>query len=156
VIGILAYRGDWLRTLPTATGMVWLAIGLAAAAGYYAYDLILARSMPGIVATGGKGWQSLVFCTWEAFVCAGLGVGLLVLFRERLNGAPGKLLIAITGATFGAYIIHLLVVLGVQAGMDAVTLAPFIKFITVTIIAAILSFGIAMLAKKLPGLRRIL
>jgi hypothetical protein len=40
--------------------------------------------------------------------------------------------------------------------MDAVTLAPFIKFIIVTIIAAILSFGIAYLAKKLPGLKRIL
>jgi glucan biosynthesis protein C len=156
VIGILAYRGDWLRRLPTATGMIWLAIGLVAAAGYYVYDLILAQSLPEIVAIGGKSWQSLVFCTWEALVCAGLGVGLLVLFRERLKGAPGKLLVAMVGAAFGAYIIHLLVVLGVQAGMDAVTLAPFIKFIIVTIIAAILSFGIAYLAKKLPGLKRIL
>jgi peptidoglycan/LPS O-acetylase OafA/YrhL len=156
VIGILAYRGDWLRRLPTATGIIWLAIGLAAVAGYYLYSLVLAQSLPEIVAIGGKSWQSLVFCTWEAFVCAGLGVGLLVLFRERLNGAPGKLLAAIVGATYGAYIIHLLVVLGVQAGMDGVALPPFIKFIIVWIIAAIFSFGVAFLAKKLPGLRRIL
>lgn len=156
LIGILAYRGDWLRKLPTSTGMIWLATGLAAVAAYYVYDLFLSQSLPEIVAIGGKSWQSLVFCTWEAFVCAGLGVGLLVLFRERLNGAPGKLLVAIVGATYGAYIIHLLVVLGVQAGLDGVTLAPFIKFLIVWIIAAILSFGIAYLAKKLPGLRRIL
>jgi hypothetical protein len=156
VIGILACRGDWLRKLPTATGIVWLVIGLVAAAGYYVYDLILAQSMPEIVAIGGKSWRSLVFCTWEAIVCAGLGVGLLVLFRERLNGAPGKLLVAVVGAAYGAYIIHIPVVLGVQAGMDAVILAPFIKFIIATIVAALLSFGIAYLVKKLPGLKRIL
>jgi hypothetical protein len=156
VIGILACRGDWLRKLPTATGIVWLAIGLVAAAGYYVYDLILAQSLPEIVAIGGRSWRSLVFCTWEAIVCAGLGVGLLVLFRERLNGAPSRLLVAVVGAAYGAYIIHIPVVLGVQAGLDAVSLAPFVKFIIATIVAALLSFGIAYLTKKLPGLKRVL
>jgi len=156
VLGILAYRGDWLRRLPTATGMVWLAIGLTAAAGYYAYDLVGSQSLPEIVAIGGNNWRSLVFCTWEAFVCAGLGVGLLVLFRERLNGPPSRLLAAIVGAQYGAYIIHLLVALGVQAGLDGVALAPFIKFVIVTLIAAILSFGIGYGAKKLPGVKKVL
>jgi hypothetical protein len=156
VIGILAYRGDWLQRLPTSTGMIWLSIGLVAAATYYVYDLFLAQSLPEMVAIGGKGWPSLIFCTWEAVVCAGFGVGLLVLFRQRLNGAPGKLLAAIVGAAYGAYIIHLLIVLGVQAGLDSVRLAPFVKFIIATIVAAALSFGIAGLAKKLPGLKRVL
>jgi hypothetical protein len=105
---------------------------------------------------GGNNWRSLVFCTWEAFVCAGLGVGLLVLFRELLNGPPSRLLAAIVGAQYGAYIIHLLVALGVQAGLDGVMLAPFIKFVIVTLIAAILSFGIGYGAKKLPGVKKIL
>jgi glucan biosynthesis protein C len=153
-IGILAYRGDWLRKLPTATGMFWLAIGITAAAGYYVYQLLLTESVPDIVDLGGKSWRSLAFSVWEALVCAGLGVGLLILFRERFSRAPGKLLVAIIGAAFGAYIIHLYVVIGVQAGMDAIALAPFIKFLIVTLIAAILSFGIAHLAKKAPGLRR--
>jgi glucan biosynthesis protein C len=153
VIGVLAYRGDWLRKLPTATGLVWLAIGVLAAAGYYVYRLLPTESLPDIVGLGGKSWRSLVFCTWEAFVLAGLGVGLLVLLRDRLNRAPGKLLDALVGAAFGAYIIHLFVVIGLQAGMGAVTLAPFIKFLIVTLIAVILSFGIAHLAKKVPGLK---
>ena len=156
VIGILAYRGDWLHRLPTSTGMIWLATGLAAAAAYYVYDLFLSQSLLEIVAIGGKGWQSLVFCTWEAVVCAGFGVGLLILYRQRLNVAPGKLLAASVGAAYGAYIIHLLIVLGVQAGLDPVTLAPFIKFIIATIVAATLSFCIAYLAKRLPGLKSIL
>jgi hypothetical protein len=60
------------------------------------------------------------------------------------------------GAAQGAYIIHTPVVLGVQAGMDAVSLAPFITFIIATIVAALLSFGISYLAKTLPGLKRLL
>ena len=34
-VGILAYRGDWLRKFPTRSGMIWLGIGLFAAAAYY-------------------------------------------------------------------------------------------------------------------------
>jgi glucan biosynthesis protein C len=155
-IGILAYRGDWLRKLPTAAGMVWLGIGATAAVGYYVYRLLLTESLPDLVDLGGKSWRSLVFCTWEALVLAGLGVGLLVLLRDRLNRAPGKWLGALVGAAFGAYIFHLYVVIGLQAGLDAVALAPFIKFLIVTLIATILSFGIAHLAKKAPGVSRFL
>jgi len=153
VIGILAYRGDWLRRLPTATGMVWLAIGAIAAIGFYVYRLLLTESLPDIVDHGGESWRSLVFCIWEALVLAGLGVGLLVLLRERLNRAPGKWLGTLVGAAFGAYIFHLYIVIGLQAGLDAVMVGPFIKFLIVTLIAVILSFGIAHLAKKAPGLR---
>jgi glucan biosynthesis protein C len=156
VIGILAYRGDWLRRLPTNTGVIWLAIGLVAAAGYYAYDLVGTRPLSAILAKGGKDWRSLVFCTWEAFVCTGLGVGLLVLFREWLNRAPGRLLAAIVGAQYGAYIFHLLVVLGVQTGLAAVPLPPFPKFVLATFTAAALSFGLGHLAKQLPGVNKIL
>jgi hypothetical protein len=156
VIGILAYRGDWLRKLPTPTGMVWLAVGVTAAVGYYVYGLLLKESLPDIVDLGGKSWRSLVFCIWESLVLAGLGVGLLVLLRERLNTAPGKLLGAIAGATFGAYIVHIFFVIGLQAGMGSVPVGPFIKFLIVTLIAAILSFGSAHLAKKVPAVRRFL
>jgi surface polysaccharide O-acyltransferase-like enzyme len=121
---------------------------------YYVYGLLLTESLPDLVDLGGKSWRSLVFCAWEALVLAGLGVGLLVLFRDRLNKAPGKLLGVIIGAAFGAYIVHLFVVIGVQAGMDAVALAPIIKFLIVTLVAAILSFGFAHLATKAPVLRR--
>lgn len=155
-LGILAYRGDWLRRLPIATGMIWLAIGLAAAGAYYVYDLVGVRYIPSIADTGGLNWRSLVYSLWEALVCLGLGMGLLTLFREWFSGKPGKLMAIVVGAAYGAYIIHLLVVIGVQAGLAGVTLPPFTKFVLVTLVGAIISFGLAHLAKQLPGLRKIL
>jgi glucan biosynthesis protein C len=156
LLGTIAYRGDWLRRLPTATGMVWLGVGLAAVVTFYTFDLRAARFLYGIVERGGRNWGSLIFCAWEALVCTGLGVGLLVLFRALLNRPPGKLLSAVIGAQYAAYIIHVLVVLGIQAGLQAVQLPPFTKFVIVTIVGTILSFGIGHLLKQIPGVNKIL
>jgi fucose 4-O-acetylase-like acetyltransferase len=152
VIGMMAYRGDWLQRLPTATGMIWLWIGLTAAGGRYAYSLLGSREwLPLILTTSGLFWS-----LWEALICVGLCVGLLVLFRERDNGQSGKLLLLMAGAAYTAYIIHLLVVIGIQFGLDAVTLTPFAKFVLVALLGTILSFGIGHLVRQLPNAKKIL
>ena len=160
VVGTLAYRGDWLRKLPTVTGFVWLWIGMTAAVARYVVrysDALTGTHFLGaFTANGGLNWRSLVWSGWEAFICVGLCVGLLVLFREWFNKPQGKLLSAMAGAAYGAYIIHLLIVMGAQAALHAAPLPPFIKFLLVTLVAAAISFGIAHLARQLPGAKRIL
>jgi hypothetical protein len=160
-LGILAYRGDWLNRFPSRSGMIWLGIGLFAGAAYYAYilwgaQLIYELLGTSLIETGGLDWRSLVFSTWEAFVCIGLCIGLLVLFRERFNEKSGALIAAMIGAAYTVYIIHLLVVIGLQAGLESVNFGPFIKFVLVTILAIILSFVIGFLIKKIPGAKKIL
>ena len=152
VLGILAYRGNWLRRLPAATGMTWLGIGLAAAASYYAYHL----SAQGWLSAVPEPLQTLVWPTWEAFICVGLSVGLLVLLRERFNAQQGRLLSAMSGAAYAAYIVHLLVVVGLQSGLAPVSVPPFAKFIAVSLAGAALSFGIGHLLRQLPGARQVL
>ena len=152
VIGMMAYRGDWLRRLPTATGMTWLWIGLTAAVGRYVYSLLGGWEwLPLILTNSGVFWS-----LWEALICVGLCVGLLVLFREWDNGQTGKPLLLMAGAAYAAYIVHLLVVIGIQFGLDAVALTPFTKFVLVALLGTILSFGIGHLARQLPGAKKIL
>ncbi len=155
-LGVMAARGDWLRRMPTATGMVWLTVGLIAAVAYYVYNLGGIGFLPSITAIGGWDWRSLVYSAWEALVCAGLSVGLLVLCREWLNTESGTLFSALAAAAFGAYIIHLFIVIGIQAGLAAVALSPLAKFALVTVIATMLSFGIAHLARQVPLLKKVL
>ena len=160
-LGIMAYRGDWLRKFSTRTGMIWLGIGLLAAVAYYVYALWGAKLLVGVLgtritATGGLDWRSLVYSSWEALVCVGLVIGLLILFRERIDKQPGALLAAMIGAAYAVYIIHWLVVVGIQIGFDTFDLAPFVKFVLVTILAIALSFGIGHLARKIPGAKKIL
>lgn len=160
-LGIMAYRGDWLSKFPTRTGMIWLGIGLFAATAYYVYSLWGDKLFydvlgTGIIEIGGLDWRSLVFCLWEALVCIGLAAGLLVLFRARFDKQPSALWSALIGAAYAAYIIHVLIVVGIQMGFDAVELAPFIKFVLVTIIGIILSFGLGHLVRMVPGAKKIL
>lgn len=160
-LGITAYRGDWLRRFSARSGMVWLGVGLFAAAVYYAYSLWGARLMldrwgTTITATGGLDWRSLVYCLWEAVVCVALSIGLLVLFRERINGRPGLFPMAMIGAAYAVYIIHWLVVVGLQATLSTVDMAPYLKFLVVTILGIVFSFGIGYLMRKVPGTEKIL
>lgn len=160
VVGTLAYRGDWLRKLPTVTGFVWLWIGMTTAVARYVVrysdDMTGTHFLDAFTANGGLNWRSLLWSGWEALICVGLCVGLLTLFREWFNKPQGKLLSAMAGAAYGAYIIHLLIVMGAQAALHVAPLPPFIKFLLVTLVAAAISFGIAHLARQLPGVKKVL
>jgi len=155
IVGIVAYRRDWFRRLPTNTGMIWLWIGSIAAVARYAYNLVGRRFIPSITASGGSSWRSLVYSTWEAFICIGLCVGLLVLFRKSFN-KRGKLLSILSDSSYTVYIIHLFVVIGLQYGLVESPLPPFVKFALVTLVGIPLCFALGYLIKKLPFTKKIL
>jgi glucan biosynthesis protein C len=155
IVGIVAYRRDWLRRLSTRTGIIWLWIGLIAAVARYAYILVGRRFIPSITAGGGPTWRTLVYSTWESFICVGLCVGLLVLFRESFN-KRGKFLSILSDGSYTVYIIHLFVVIGLQYGLVGSPLPPFIKFIFVTLVGVPVCFALSYLIKKLPFTKKIL
>ena len=154
-LGVMAYRGDWLRKITTATGMIWLGMGLAAAAALYAMRALAPDRWNDLVETGGENVGSLVYSTWEAVICAGLCVGLIVLFRERFN-RTNRLLGALAGASMAAYILHWMTVVGLQSGLEGVEWSGLAKFGLVTVVGVTLAFGMGHLSKRVPGLRVIL
>lgn len=154
ILGILVYRYKALDRLPTAVGMVWLGIGVVSAAVIYAN--ILGKSINISLPISGRNAGSLIWSAWEALICVGLGTGLLILFRELINKKAGRLMAAVMRAQYGAYIIHLLVVIGVQVGISGFPLTPFVKFLIATIFGAILSFGISHFIVKIPGIKKVI
>lgn len=155
VLGILAYRFNAFERLPTTVGTVWLGIGIASAAWYYA-DILSGESFMMTQPISGFNSGSLLWSTWEALTCVGLGVGLLIFFRKWINQKPGHFMSVVTRAQYGAYIIHILVVIGVQAGLASLTLFPFVKFGIATIVGAVLSFGISHFVLKVPGVKKVI
>lgn len=138
VLGIVAYRHDWLFTLPTATGMTWLGIGIAAAV--LRYGLALGGLPP--LRGGGLDGQALLSATWEALLCVGLSVGLLVLARDKVKG-HGAFWRALSANAYIVYVIHIWPVIGLQFALAGVGLPPLIKFALVTLLAVPLCFAIA-------------
>jgi peptidoglycan/LPS O-acetylase OafA/YrhL len=155
VLGIMAYRGDWLRRMSTTTAMVWLGVGLASSVGLSAFVLLAGERKNDVIDTGGFNFQSAVYSGWEALICVGLSVGLVVLFRQAFERSR-PVLAAMAAASYAAYIVHWLIVIGLQSAIADVRLPALVKFGIVTAGAVVLAFGIGHLSRRVPGLRVVL
>jgi glucans biosynthesis protein C len=141
VLGVMAYRGDWLGRITTRVGMTWLGLGLTAAASIYAVEAF--------------GWWGNLRATGtilEAFIGTGLTVGLVVLFRDRFH-RPRRLLTAMAKASYAAYILHIWVVVGLQMAILNLELPVFLKFALVAALGTLLSFVLGHVSRRVPGMR---
>jgi peptidoglycan/LPS O-acetylase OafA/YrhL len=149
--GAVAYRGDWFCGMPTTNGLIWLAVGVIAAGGIYAAYAFGWWKM----APGGLGLESLLRSCWETVIAVGLSVGLIVAFRELFDRS-NRLLEAMAAASFGAYILHPAIVVALQTTIADLTLSAFAKFAIVSVLGTAVAFGIAHVARKVPGIRAML
>lgn len=118
-------------------------------------QLLPPERIPEFLAFGGDNWQSLVYSTWEALICVGMVVGLIFLARTAFS-RPNRLVVAMLAGSYAAYILHLGIVIGLQAGIEGFDLPVFVKFGLVAFFGVVLTFGIAHLSRRVPGLRVIL
>lgn len=145
ILGTVAYRRNWVQTLPKARGYRWLGIGLVAVVvGWVAG--ILARSGVNVGET---------FLIAESFVATGLTVGLCTLFRERWNAA-GSFARVLHGDAFAAYLIHFPVVVACQYLVGLLPVGPLLRFLLAGVLATVGAFGGAHLLRRLPGAKAIL
>jgi peptidoglycan/LPS O-acetylase OafA/YrhL len=152
-LGTAAYRGDWLRRIPARVGMTWLGVGLVASAGaYVVYGL---GSWDDLIAPGGLDLRSLVFSAWESLLCVSMTVGLVVFFRETFH-RENRPLAAMAKDSYAAYMLHLAIVVALQAAIAGLHLPPLVKLALVAVLGVALAFGVAHLSRKVPGVRVIL
>jgi surface polysaccharide O-acyltransferase-like enzyme len=157
VVGIYAWRRNWLLRIPYAFGMRWLAAALSAgmvAWGTLVYFLLKTHSEDKL--GGGLTWQSAAYCFWESFFCVGVCLGLVVLFREKFNW-QGKVTRWLSDNCFSVYVFHTPLLIAVTLclrGFDAPKLVKFLCAaglgVAVTYLASSLIF------RRIPFLKRIL
>jgi surface polysaccharide O-acyltransferase-like enzyme len=153
-IGAMAYRGDWLRRMPTRTGLIGLGIGVAASAGVYAIALLAPDRAAELLANGGFNTPSLLYTAWEALICAAMVLGLMVLGRTIFTGTS-RLGALMAGAAYAAYMLHLGIVVLLQSALTGSGLDTNLKFLVVTVLGVVLAFGVAHGSGRVPGLRTI-
>lgn len=144
VLGVLAYRGQWLAKIENRTGAMSLLIGSVLAIGDY-------------VRNDGE-WNNFVyqwFGIYESLLCVFFSFGLLWLFREFVNGT-NVFQNWCSQQAYGAYIVHLFVLLAVQNATDSIMLPGIVKFFIIGIVASIISFVVTYLLRLIPGVKKIL
>ncbi len=144
IFGILARRFNWIEKLTDKTGGLSLLMGGLFAIGIYIRN---------------DGWWNDFVDKWfgiyESLLCIFLCFGLLWLFRKYLNGTS-RFMQWCAAQSYGAYIVHLLLMLGIQNATDTLWMGAFGKFMFIGIITSILSFVQTWLLRLIPGVKKIL
>ncbi|MCX5880688.1 MAG: acyltransferase [Deltaproteobacteria bacterium] len=144
ILGIFAYRCSFLESLSTPRNILWLVPGL----GIHIITVVQLYS---------TGRQSAYFL-WEyreALLCVGVCIGLLALFRTYFN-RTGHIVQFFAENAYGAYIIHVPVVVALQYAFDPVQAGAFTLFVIVSFLSTIGSFFSSFLIRLIPGMKRVL
>ena len=144
VLGILAYRFQWLDKMSNSTGFTTLLIGIALAVGNYLRD--------------GGPWGAFVwqwFGIYESLMCVFISFGLIWLFREFIN-ATSRLWQWCAAQSYGAYVFHLILMIVLQNAVDGIWMGAFGKFLFIGIVTTILSFLLTWMVRMIPGVKRVL
>lgn len=156
MIGVIAWHHNWLNRISSRQGLKWLGVGLGAVLLRYLYSLGGHRLFPpSMIAGGGWNWSSALWSTWEAVICVGLCVGLLILFRDYIK-ASGRWQKFLATNAYAVYLIHLPIVVGVQLSFVGVAIDPLTKFLAVTLVSLPICWGGSYFLRKLPFMSKIL
>ncbi|MCP4308486.1 MAG: hypothetical protein GY788_27140, partial [bacterium] len=139
-------------TIPRRTGSFWLGVGLAGAALWYALRYLDSYGSVDVTSVLPMG---VLFPLWEALVCVGLSVGLLVYAREHWNH-PSPWLSHLGAAAYGVFLIHIFVVVGLNYAFLPIPLPPMVKFVLVAAIGLLMSFALVVALRKIPGVARVI
>jgi peptidoglycan/LPS O-acetylase OafA/YrhL len=148
IFGAMAFRRGWFESYPVRRGLLWLAVGLAAAAAWYAFAMIPHARLDTQV-------FEVSYLVWEEILCFGMCIGLLVLFRQVANvqGSFGKMLAA---NQYSAYFWHPVLIVAIQMGFLGLSFGPFTKFAAVTALGVPVVFLWSWLMRNIRAVRAVL
>jgi peptidoglycan/LPS O-acetylase OafA/YrhL len=157
IVGIRAWRRDWLMRIPyrfamrwmtaalTVGSLVWLGIIMAALVTHTENRLF-----------GGWNWQSAGLSLWESFFCVGVCLGLIVLFRDKFN-RQGKLARWLSDNSFSVYVFHPPLLIAVTLAMRGLDAPKLVKFLLATVLGTAVTYlASSLVLRRIPVLKRFL
>lgn len=159
VLGAIASRHDWLRTLPGSMGGVGIVTALVATLLLFPLALsgrwfsLAVSEMASFVGNGT--WQSAVYALWDSTFAVGLCLAAITFFRGFFDGASrfGRLL---SQQSYAVYIVHTPIIVLLAIALKGIVLEPLLKFGVVTILVVPTCFAVAYFVRKIPLASRIL
>jgi glucan biosynthesis protein C len=161
VLGTVASRHDWFRTLPSSMGVVGFVT--AVVAGVILFPLAFSGQMfslefnPAVFTNlmGNGHWQSAVYALWDSIYAVGICLGLIPLFRRFFNG-QGRFGRFLSQHSYAVYVIHIPIVVFLAVALKGIELAALLKFGMAAVIVVPTCFAVAYIVRKIPGVSRVL
>jgi glucan biosynthesis protein C len=156
IVGLIAYRRNWLLSLPDSVGRLWLRIAVLVILLFWPLLVGGGAINQGLDSfRGGWHWQALAYALWESFLCLSMCIGLIYLFRRYAN-RQGRLVSFLARNAYTAYLIHEVVIIAIAYALRDVMLYPLLKWALVALVAVPLCFGLSGLIRKIPHTDRVL
>ena len=157
IVGVIAYRNDWLARLPKTTGRLCLGLAIFLVVVIFPAMFLMGGAASGDVSKflSGWHWQAFAYAVWEQLTGVAMITGLIVLFRERCN-YQDRLLKEAAASSYAVYLIHASVLILFTLAVRSIAIYPLLKFALVSLILVPLCFALGGGLRRLPGARRIL
>lgn len=157
VVGLVAYRRNWLATFPEAQVKPWRWIALVFVLLLPALA-VAAGALTGQLderGAGGLNWLSLAYSVWEAFMCVSLVIVVLAWFRRRFD-QQGRLAKVMCDSCFAVYILHPIIIIPLALALSGIQMNLSLKFLLVAPVALTLCYLVAYVVRKIPVVRSVL
>ena len=155
ILGVIAFRGNWLMTLPAKTGTLWLRLAVTLIFVFLALLSFSAFTGTVYLFFGGFNWQTAFYAFWEQAFAVSISFGLIVWFREKLN-FQNPFTKMLSDNSYAAYILQAPIIVCLALGLANINMPLALKFLAVAPIGVALCFVIAYLVRKIPKVNRVL
>jgi len=158
IVGILAYRHDLFAKIAYASGRRWLVCGIAFGSLGWLLLMGLTGGWTGSESAlyGGFTWQSAAYSLWESAIAIALDIGLIVVFREKLN-RQSKFVKTLAENSFAVYVFHTPIIIGAALLFRPVALPPAAKFAVMAAVCLPLVFLAAhFIIRRIPLLKKVM
>jgi len=151
-LGIMAYHRKWFLTMSARAGYIWLIAGIVIVTILY----FGGNTVGPFLLKGGPYIGSLTRSLIETLLCISLIIGLLILFREKVNGTT-RWSRMLSNNVFVVYFIHVPVVVFLQYTLNDLPIPVMAKFLITAFLGIILSFLLSHFVwRKIPYLKKMM
>lgn len=154
LLGIIAARRDWFRTLPTVMGRRGFVIALVATVtlgvlGFLSFLKAIDSGATQIPPFGDGTWQSAVYALWDSIFAVGMALGLITLFRGFVNG-QGRFGRFLAQQSYAVYVFHIPITVLLAVALKGIALPALLKFGLMALITIPVCFVVAYLVRRIP------
>ena len=160
VLGTIAFRRDWFRTLPGSMGAVgFIAAMIATVAlfsvGFLSFLKALENGVSQIPPFGFGTWQSAVYALWDSIFAVGMVLAAITFFR-RFTDRKSSFGSFLSDQSYAVYIIHIPIIVFLAYGLRGFQQPPLFKFSVASLIVLSICFAVAWAIRKIPGVSRVI
>ena len=160
IVGMVAYRRNWFRTLSNRMGLIGFVAALIGSIVLFPLafsgQLFSLELGPALYNAMGNGhWQSAVYTLWDAILSVGLFLGLIAFFR-RFFGQRSKVGTLLSRQSYTVYIIHVPILVFLAYALRNLQLPPVAKFLVVSAIVLPICFAVSYVISLVPVIGTVL